>query len=326
MGKAPITNGVAYVHVGTHKTGTTSIQALLSMNDGAFREAGVYVPRTGRVEPSVAAHHNIAWELAGDPQFDPQRGTFDGLLCEVASANARNVCITSEEFEFLHLNDVALLRLRDGFRAIGYEPHVIVYLRPQCDYLESLYAEISRAWNIDFSDFLETIIATRLYGQSRFDYDRLVGAFADVFGCNRTLVRTYRSSAPAAKLLREFTHIIAPHELEFGRLTLPGRLNPMASFPDVVAARERQLSCAAYHSMATNQRFDPLGLIDILRLVVRFTGSNERIARRYGVHIGCVTPATLVREAITELFRDRESRYRKRLIRALVEGEADIAA
>jgi hypothetical protein len=318
--------GTAYVHVGTHKTGTTSIQALLAMNERAFRDAGVFIPHAGRTAPRFAGHHNIAWELGGDPQFDAQCGTFETLLREVAAANATNVCLSSEEFEFLHLHESALRRLRDGLLATGYEPRIILYLRPQADYLESLYAEINRAWNIAFEVFLDTIVEAGVYGCSRFDYARLTSGFSNVFGPDRLIVRAYRSAAPAEELLREFIGIVTPQQVELARLLVPERLNPKAAFPEVIAARERHISCVAHHAMAVDQQFDPLSLLDIVRLMARFSRSNEWVRRAYGTRIGCVTAATLAREVITELFRDRGSRFRKRLIRALVDYEASIAA
>ncbi len=319
------THGTAFVHIGTHKTGTTSLQVLLAANDALLREAGVFVPQAGRTAPGSAGHHNLAWELRPQPHFDPWCGTFEMMLREAAYVSAQNVCLTSEEFEFLSFNDAALRRLRDGFLAIGYRPKIIVYLRPQCDYLESLYAEICRDWDIAFEDFVETIIATGFYGQSWFEYQQLVGAFANVFGREHVIVRPYRAAAPAAALLREFVGIIAPG-LDFERLVLPERMNPMPAFSEVVAARERRLSGRVRHSMGSAQRFDPLSVLDIVRLCARFQRSNEAIAKLYGARIGCVTPATLAREAITELFRDRASGDRKRLLRALVASAADIAA
>jgi hypothetical protein len=326
MNKHSSAQRTAYVHVGTHKTGTTSIQALLAMNDDAFREAGVFIPQTGRIAPESAGHHNIAWELVGYPQFKPAFGSLETLLREVAAENAPTVCLSSEEFEYSHVDAAALQHLRDGFLAIGYQPKIIVYLRPQCDYLESLYAEACREGNIEFAYFLNTIAVTGSYGSLRFDYQLLTNAFAEVFGAENTIVHAYRSSAPAAVLLREFTGIIAADSLVFSGLALPGRLNPMVSFPNVIAARERHLECTAHHSMMAAQRFDPLSLLDILRMAARFAHANEEVRRTFGVRIGYVTPGMLARELITEIFRDRDSRYRKRLIRALVESEIEIAA
>lgn len=326
MGKPSSTHGRAYVHVGTHKTGTTSIQALLAMNERAFHDAGVYIPLSGRTTPGFAGHHNIAWELAGDPQFEQHYGTFNGLLREVAACGARTICLTSEEFEFLHLNKAALARLRDGLLAAGYEPRVILYLRSQADYLESLYAEVSRVWNIPFGEYLDTIVDSGIYGCSRFDYDRLAGAFSDAFGRHRLIVRAYRSTAPNDELLREFAAVIAPDSLDLAGLVFPARLNKMAAFPNVIAARERHICCTAHHAMAPDQCFDPLSLLDLTRIVARFSASNERLRRAFGVRVGCVTLTTFVRELITEVFRDHESRFRKQLIRALAENEAGVAA
>ena len=130
MGTLSHTHGTAFIHVGTHKTGTTSIQAMLAMNDDLFRAAGVFVPKTGRVAPGFAGHHNIAWELSHDSQFDPTYGTFEMLLREAAYANENAMCISSEELEFLQFDEAALCNLRDGMLSIGYQPKIVLYLRP----------------------------------------------------------------------------------------------------------------------------------------------------------------------------------------------------
>ena len=49
-----------YLHVGTHKTGTTAIQALLTTRSDAFAQAGLFVPQTGRID-EASGHYNIAW-------------------------------------------------------------------------------------------------------------------------------------------------------------------------------------------------------------------------------------------------------------------------
>jgi hypothetical protein len=327
MGQLTRPHRPAYVHIGTHKTGTTSIQALLASNASEFLRAGVYVPLAGRIERASAGHHNVAWELAHDPKFDERLGSFAALLREAEDANAPALCLSSEDFELLHADRGALRTLRDGLAGIGYEPKIILFLRPQADYFESLYAELVKGWNLGFPDVLEAVISQGSFGASLFDYERLAASFAEVFGRERTILRTYRSSIERPEaLLREFMAIVAPGNLDFDRLVVPPRLNPMTFFPDVVAARERHLGCKAHHVMAANQAFDPLGLRDITRMIFRFSASNDHVARSYGIRIGCVSPEMLAREIITELFRDRASHFRKQLIRALIEETVEIAA
>src|ERR1700733_14558996 len=123
MSKQP-PNRIAFVHIGTHKTGTTSLQAMLGKNETLFRNAGVFIPKAGRIELSSAAHHNVAWELGRDERYDRTLGTFETLLHEAAAVDAPNICLTSEDFELLHGDSAALERLRDGLLTIGYTPMI----------------------------------------------------------------------------------------------------------------------------------------------------------------------------------------------------------
>jgi hypothetical protein len=330
----------AFVHVGTHKTGTSSLQSMLARNDCTLESLGVFIPRSGRTDRASAGHHNIAWELGGNPQFDPIAGTFADLIDEVAACGVPSVCISSEEFEFLFEDQHALTLLLDGFAAIGYETKIILYLRPQADYLESLYAEIVKAWDVGFNEFVETILSTggyrfrwstydqtfRAFGSclptlsgmcSQFAYDALAGAFGDVFGDANVIVRGYRSSSSSATLLREFLFILAPGRIPLRNLRQPERMNRSLGFCDVIAARSARIGCERRHRIPARARFDPLGLLDLIRIGVRFARSNERLASRFGVRIGAATWKTGLREVLTTVMRDRYSLRRKQFLRAL---------
>ena len=319
---------------------------MLARNAETLRSAGVYVPWSGRTDQDSAGHHNIAWELGGNPQFDPMCGTFADLIDEISACGAAIVCLSSEEFEFLFEDRHALTTLRDGFDAIGYETRIIIYLRPQADYLESLYAEIVKAWDVGFDEFFETILATggyrfmwsaydqnyRALGSclptltgmcSQFDYDELAGAFGDVFGDANVIVRAYRSSCSSGTLLRELLELLAPGRIPMQRIRQPERMNRSSGFCGVVQARLRRLDLERTHHIAVRQRFDPLNLLDIIRVTARFARGNERLAARFGVSIGTTTLGTLRRETIATITEDRQSLHRKQLLRAL--HRADVA-
>ena len=68
-----------FVHVGTHKTGTTSIQVFLRGHAAALRRQGLYVPTTGTIDPQ-SGHHNLAWELYADERFDRAFGGAEELI------------------------------------------------------------------------------------------------------------------------------------------------------------------------------------------------------------------------------------------------------
>ena len=51
---------IIWLHIGVHKTGTTSIQTALARHRDLLRTHGVYVPKAGTVD-RCSGHHAIAW-------------------------------------------------------------------------------------------------------------------------------------------------------------------------------------------------------------------------------------------------------------------------
>ena len=117
---------IAVMHIGTHKTGTTSLQSMIARNDTYFADQGLFYPTVGRAGDG---HHNLAWELNGDERYDPSFGSFDDLIDELRQAKPRAVLISSEDFEYLHLRPESLRNFRRRLSRLGYKTHVIVVLR-----------------------------------------------------------------------------------------------------------------------------------------------------------------------------------------------------
>lgn len=74
----------------------------------------------------------------------PIAAMLESLIAEIQAQPLPVACISSEELEHLHVRPNNLARLSAGLTAIGFRTVVAVYLRPQADYLEALYAEVSR--------------------------------------------------------------------------------------------------------------------------------------------------------------------------------------
>jgi hypothetical protein len=94
-------------------------------------------------------------------------------------------------------------------------------------------------------------------------------------------------------------------------------MNRSMGFYDVVAARMRRLGCERRYHLAARQRFDPLGLLDLIRMNFCFARSNERVAARFGIRLGVVTFGTAVRELLATTLHDSDSLHRKQFLRAL---------
>lgn len=129
-----------YIHVGLHKTGTTGIQALLTVNTKQLAERGVLYPATGRIANTVEytadpayAHHNIPLvTMSGDNSL------LHKLIKEIKDSDSHTAVISSEVFMQQFKNDLSnitrLAILRDHF-----EVKIVFYLRRQ----DSLYESVT---------------------------------------------------------------------------------------------------------------------------------------------------------------------------------------
>ena len=178
------------LHVGTHKTGTSSLQTMLARNAEHFLSEGLYYPATGRIG---YGQHNLAWELSGDDRYRPVAGRLVDLAAELHGYQLPElVLVSSEDFEILYTQPRALARLRMTFEHLGYSVWVVITLRNPADYLESLYVELLKhGLEQEFDAFVSDTISNGCVSLRdwRFclDYARLVRSFATAF--DRTSLR-----------------------------------------------------------------------------------------------------------------------------------------
>lgn len=184
------------LHIGTHKTGTTSIQSFLETHRGRLLRQGVHVycgalGHGSHIELPLAA-------LRPDrtiPAREGLRRVVDaGFRAHVAAhvqsflalSPARNVIFSAEGLSYLrHVDELAFLsRLFEGRRV-----QVVVYLRNPKAFLRSYSAQI-RQMGFQFSSD-KTSFAYCEADSWLADYDALVGAYAAAFGRANVIVKTY---------------------------------------------------------------------------------------------------------------------------------------
>jgi hypothetical protein len=222
----------AVLHIGTHKTGSTSLQTMIAHNLRWFGDQGLYYPSTGRGPGD--GHHNLAWELNGDERYDPAAGSTADLVVELDQVQARSVLLSSEDFEYLYRRPAKLARLCQELEQLGFTIRVLVVLRRPPDYVESLYSELLKH---GLAESLDDFVAQALvdggvvFGKwdFRVDYHQLLSGFAAVFGDRAVNVLPYDSTNSAGSVLAASEGLLrlrlAPvHEWE--------RLNARPSTPE----------------------------------------------------------------------------------------------
>jgi hypothetical protein len=162
-----------FVHIGTHKTGTTSIQNFLRTHASSLRECGILVPRAGTISP-ISGHHNIAWQIRNDPRYRPKAGGIDQLIAELKYSQAGTGIISSEDFEFLSQYPRELRAFDQRLEAAGFNTKYLVYFRDVEAYAKSLFCELETitGW-ADYRAFMKSIQSkgfVRINGDWHYDF------------------------------------------------------------------------------------------------------------------------------------------------------------
>jgi hypothetical protein len=134
-----------FIHIGTHKTGSTSIQYFLQENAERLKHCGVYVARSGiDVARRRQGNHNVAWDVRRDIRYERKLGGVAELLDELRDSPEKTVVISSEDFEYLVRYPEELKEFDRKLEAIGYDRIYLVFFRNPEDYLFSLHCELKK--------------------------------------------------------------------------------------------------------------------------------------------------------------------------------------
>ena len=125
------------LHIGRHKSGTSSLQHCLGGNREKLSAQGVLYPHTG--SSNRIAHHDIA--RATNTRLSDGRDMIDivsGLMAEVQPHHDQ-LLLSSEAFQ----NVSDLTRVRELVAALGAtDVHVIAYVREHLDYAVSSFRQM----------------------------------------------------------------------------------------------------------------------------------------------------------------------------------------
>lgn len=303
-----------YIHAGTHKTGTTYLQKFLTLNEDRLGRRGLYVPKAGRFHP-LSGNHGIPAEILNTPT-DTANENIRALLAELDGRGAPTTCISSEDFVLLHRHPEALRRVYDQIRSIGYSVRVIIYLRPQVDYAESLYAELLiHGLAMGFDEFWTDIIH---HGEFDFNgrrffpfrYDRALAAISAVVGRENVIVRSYRTGQPTAILADFMPLMLRNWTIEADQYSLPQsdenakrivpELLPLFlrhNFADTPSARPYAQRPNSPDAGELPAIFAPLRLSQILTVYPLLAYANWRVLSRHGA-----APAPVSRERLRSAF------------------------
>jgi hypothetical protein len=119
-----------FLHIGTQKTGSSSIQFFLHSNRERLTELGYLYPSEKKT------HHNLAYTLLGDPKADHKSNTWEDIIAEIDNSKLDKIIISSEFFA--QSSKIEFIEKIAAYLA-KYQTKIIVYLKRQDKKVESSF-------------------------------------------------------------------------------------------------------------------------------------------------------------------------------------------
>lgn len=207
----------AVLHVGTHKTATTTLQDTFFANRARLARHGVIYPVLG----ATRGHHGLAsrWIRMPAPYgLDDPAAAWAGLARAHAGSDA-TVFLSSEEFSRARPARVDMAELRDALSGFE-EVAVICTLRNQAGYIQSVYQQISKdRAPPPFERFLAQAMESRLADGLWLNYGALHAHLLTGFAPEEITYLSYEAAVAApGGILGRFLELLgvpmAPGDLE----------------------------------------------------------------------------------------------------------------
>ncbi len=265
-----------FIHIGNHKTGTTSIQQILGQYDKQLASLGILVPTSVRNVPNIGVHHQLAFDLNRDPRFRPNRGGLDELVAELTSASEETAIISSEALASTAIRPKSLGRLRSKLIEAGVKPIWIFYLRSYPEWAESAYTQLAKELKVTrpIDDCIDELGGIFKFGRSPstvLDPLRKTG--------DTVILRSYDQAVP--RLISDFFAQVGLHDFDPNGDINSLRTNSRPSTLDM----EFLARAAVYHELKpgdgiVNARKQARELLSELPHSSLYRGLSEELAKR----------------------------------------------
>jgi hypothetical protein len=179
-----------FLHVGLHKTGTTSIQVVFSAARAELlRKQSLLYPEEGCPPNAKHGQHELAWSVIRRSTYlppawtnrRPSQDVWRRLRQEIDSSDANAVLISSEEFDCLDAQEIADV----GRLLAGYKLYPIIYFRRHPELIDSMYRTAVRDGYQQPIEYLAKVSRTR------YDYRQMTLDWSTVAAGGRVLAFNY---------------------------------------------------------------------------------------------------------------------------------------
>jgi hypothetical protein len=242
-----------YLHIGTPKTATTSIQSFLFQNGNFLAAQGYIYPKTGI---QYNAHHTLGNLFRHSPldwikvQKPDSESLKSDIKKEVLASRCSNVIMSTESF--FHAG-ILIERIPEFFEDFCVK--IVVVLRQPDGWIESALRDDLKTGQ--YAGTAEDYIATRV---QFVDYNAQIAPWAKVFGKDNIIVQTFEPGQASIPEEHRFLNLIGAKILP--GMSIPERENDRLS-QDCLAflgmmKEKRRISEKHFHFFGVLQNYSRL--------------------------------------------------------------------
>lgn len=173
-----------YVHIGTHKTGSTALQIFLYQNSKILERSGIHYPTLAVGVPYHIQHASLAYQLRSGDRLGFYKFISDSIK------EGKVLLLSSEAF--LEKDQYGMAKDLEELKEYANVVKVIVYLRRQDHLFESAYQEIIKDPRSRYRESFENYLTYKrkaIFANGH--WISLLNFWASVFGKENLIVRPY---------------------------------------------------------------------------------------------------------------------------------------
>lgn len=297
-----------YVHIGTPKTGTTSIQKFLELNQETLKKYGICLPymdldfekskfklhRNG----NFLVHH--AFELSDNPKEKLKKEEriytqgFD--IIKKAAEIYPKIIITDESIWYRQNNKENFWQdVKDNAKARGCDVKVVVYVRRQDLYIEAWWNQAVKYYPRSFKTFEEYVNSDVVLSHN-LDYYKKIKEIADCIGRENVIVKVFEKEIFLASqygLYQDFLHALGEEvqpdyvmpsqnvndSLRGNFIEIKRLINEVPEYRQVPDFLKRQVIKAS--SMVSQEKVSYFAHEDKLKFLQKYEESNRKLAEEF---------------------------------------------
>jgi hypothetical protein len=291
-----------FLHIGTEKTGTTSVQKFFKANRELLKRNGIVYPAA----PGNQNHTGLAASAQDDEKRGPLRKSLGiknradvlrfraemltELAAELSERPYKTAFMSGEHCSSRLLDDVEVQWLKDELGKFFDKMHIIVYIRRQDDYLLSTYSTSVKSGSTN-----PLRIPPDRTIEQRYDHWDMLQRWARVFGRDKVICRKFERATlksgdivddvmdiagidPALGFERpeDVNEALDAETLEFLRLF--NKFVPRFEGKDLNPVRDNIVPLL---SKVSSGPLVTLGEDELDRFMALFRGSNAKVADEY---------------------------------------------